>query len=320
MGAMLWPVLVPAQYAPPAGQPGTTAIYKDSSVFVAWASQCQVVRGYQNIADPTLGLTAVGDSSAALGAAGLNGVVSLGDGGSATLTFDHPLVNGPGWDFAVFENGFGNFLELAFVEVSSDGETFHRFPAHSLTDSSVQTDGFGGTDATKINNLAGKYSVLYGTPFDLEEMKSLPGLDLNRITQVRIVDVVGSLDKEYARYDTAGNKINDPWPTPFDAGGFDLDAVGVIWNQLNALPEASTDKGIKVFPNPVSGLLTVAWTGLTGRIRINIRTLHGQQMLDINTETASSSLQVDAGNWPQGCYFITIINGTNTAHETFIKI
>lgn len=319
ISVLLWPALVPAQYAPPAGQPGSTAIHKDSAVFVAWATDCHVSRGYQNIADTSLGLATVGDSSAATGQAGSNGVVSLGDGGTATLTFDYPLVNGTGWDFAVFENGFGDFLELAFVEVSSDGELFFRFPAHSLTDTSGQTDGFGGTDATKINNLAGKYTVLYGTPFDLEEMKNLPGLDVNRITHVRIIDVVGSLQKEYAAFDTAGNKINDPWPTPFDAGGFDLDAVGILWNQANSLQDAMQPTTLKIFPNPGSQLISLEWPLDQGLATINVRTIHGK-CIETLMFTGQSGVSLDVSKWPQGCYSITITNGKITAHETFIKL
>jgi len=51
-------------------------------------------------------------------------IVSLGDSGVADVTFAGAIYNGPGADFAVFENGFLNatndslaFLELAFVEV-----------------------------------------------------------------------------------------------------------------------------------------------------------------------------------------------------------
>ncbi|MEZ4549679.1 MAG: hypothetical protein R2874_04140 [Desulfobacterales bacterium] len=51
--------------------------------------------------------------------------VVLGRGGSIILTFDPPVENGEGWDFAVFENSFNDFnLELAFVEVSSNGTDF----------------------------------------------------------------------------------------------------------------------------------------------------------------------------------------------------
>lgn len=103
-----------AQFSPPEGQVGSTALYKDSSVFVAWANSCSVIRGLQDISNSTLGYTNVGDSSFAIGMAGVNGVVSLGDGGSAVLQFNSPITDEAGADFAVFENSFdGQFLELA---------------------------------------------------------------------------------------------------------------------------------------------------------------------------------------------------------------
>jgi predicted metallopeptidase len=63
---------------------------------------------------------------------------------------------------------------------------------------------------------------------NLEELKNTAGLDVMHITYIRVIDVVGSINDAYARFDTANNKINDPFPTPFPSGGFDLDAVGVI--------------------------------------------------------------------------------------------
>ena len=69
-------------FAPAAGQLGTTAIHKDSSSFVAWVSDCMVIRGLQQINDSTLGKASHGDSTAAQGKA--DGVaVSLGDGGES---------------------------------------------------------------------------------------------------------------------------------------------------------------------------------------------------------------------------------------------
>ena len=44
------PVL--AQFAPAAGVQGTTAIHKDSSVFVNWATECSVVIGQEDISNP----------------------------------------------------------------------------------------------------------------------------------------------------------------------------------------------------------------------------------------------------------------------------
>src|SRR5690606_28994957 len=159
-------------------------------------------------------------------------LISMGDGGMITFTFSHPVVNAEGADFLVFENGFLNvtdsalaFLELAFVEVSSNGTDFVRFPATSHITDSVQYDNFSFTNAEHINNLAGKYIQNWGTPFDLEELKDEPNLDVNNITHIRIIDVVGILDEDFGSKDSRGQLINDPFPTPFPSCGFDINAI-----------------------------------------------------------------------------------------------
>lgn len=247
-----------AQFPPAAGKPGSTAIHADSSVFVAWASVCYVKRGWQDVSNQTLGYTTVGDSSSAVGKAGMNAVVSLGDGGEAVLLFDTPITNGPGWDFAVFENSFSDyFLELAFVEVSSDGINFFRFPATSFTQTDVQVGTFDTLNPEKINNLAGKYRALYGTPFDLQELHNTPGLNVNAITHIKIIDVVGSIQSLFATYDQYGNKVNDPWNTPFPSGGFDLDAVGVIHHLSTEIKETAPLFLVQMYPNPASHYITI---------------------------------------------------------------
>jgi hypothetical protein len=224
-------------YAPAAGQAGSTAIHMDDPVIAAWATGASVVRGLADITNPAGGDVNYGDASDALGnAEGTSyDVVSLGDGGSITLTFESSIVNGEGYDFAVFENGVADtvdptkvFLELGFVEVSSDGVNFTRFPAVSLTQTDTQVDGFGVIDPTNLYNFAGKYAQGYGTPFDMDELTGSAGLDVNHITHVRIIDVVGNIDSAYCTYDSQSHAVNDPWNTPFPTGGFDLDAVGVI--------------------------------------------------------------------------------------------
>lgn len=242
-----------AQFAPPAGQIGSTAMHADSSIFVGWANTCSLTRGYQDISNTTLGYALSGDSSMATGKAGINGFVSLGDGGNAILTFPLPIKNNIGWDFAVFENAFDNtYLELAFVEVSSDGINFYRFPATSNTQDTIQIGGFGAVDATKINNLAGKYKALYGTPFDLQELEYQNGLNINNITHVKIIDAIGCITNTFASFDKDGHIINDPWSTPFNSGGFDLDAIGVINQAPNDINElASIKTQLNVFPNPM---------------------------------------------------------------------
>ena len=230
-------------YAPAVGQPDSNAIPmptdpNDVSVFVGWATGITVERGLKKIDDPSQGYVSHGSPNDALGFPqaqyqAIDGVVSLGDGGVAVLMFDNPIANGPGYDFAVFENALNDtFLELGFVEVSSDGVHYERFPVISLTQTESQVPPFGYAsvvDTTNIHNFAGKYRGGYGTPFDLEELSGLNDyVDVAEIRYVRVVDAVGTLLNGYERYDSQGNIINDPWPTDFSTGGFDLDAVGVI--------------------------------------------------------------------------------------------
>lgn len=232
---LLWSasIALAGPYAPPAGIEGSTAIGINDERIVNWASGAvELVRGPMDIRNPQLGLASFGSAADALGPAEGHsfGVVSLGDGGSITLTFPHPIADGPGYDFAVFENGFSDaFLELAFVEVSSNGGDFIRFPAVSLTPATSQVGPWSLLDATNLHNLAGKYGQGHGVPFDLAELAHhFPLLDVRAVTHVRLIDVVGSIDPLYATYDSLGNKVNDPFPTSFATGGFDLDAVAVL--------------------------------------------------------------------------------------------
>jgi len=247
-------------YPPAADVEGTTAIFKDSPLYIAWATGITVERGLINKSDPDAmaggsHYATAGTPEAALGFPD-GGIVSLGDGGAATLTFDAPIINGAGFDFAVFENGSPNFLELAFVEVSSDGVNFFRFPNHSETQTQTQIGSFGSPVATYLNNLAGKYAGQYGTPFDISEIADNDLLDKNHITHVKVIDVVGTINPVYASFDSQGNAVNDSFPTPFASCGFDLQAVGVINSEVLGLPVYNTAP-LKMYPNPAKDLLNL---------------------------------------------------------------
>jgi hypothetical protein len=212
------------EYEPPAGQPGSSAIAADDARFVAWATGyagtitmgSDVDEGWD---DPEQALSAAEGET--------ESVLSLGNGGVVTLTFAVPIANGDGADFAVFENGFDDFfLELAFVEVSSNGEDFQRFDCAYLGDEPIGQ--YDTHDTELIGGLAGKYRAGFGTPFDLEllsnkELVEDGDLDLDAITHVRIVDIIGDGSAE----DSFGHPIYDPTPT-VGSGGFDLDGIGVI--------------------------------------------------------------------------------------------
>ncbi|MDF1675078.1 MAG: T9SS type A sorting domain-containing protein [Vicingaceae bacterium] len=310
-------IIAQGPYAPAVGQVGTTAIHKDSSVFVAWATSATIERGWQNIVDTSLGKTTAGTITDVLGKSGTGGVVSLGDGGSAVLTFTAPIKNGSGADFAIFENSFdGQFLELAFVEVSSDGVNFFRFPAHSLTQDTTQLDNNANMDATYIHNLAGKYRAQYGTPFNLDDVDGTPGLDVNNITHVKIIDVVGSINPTYGTYDDENNIINDPFPTPFPTGGFDLDAVGIIHHQPTNINENEPIVN-QIYPNPFSTNLT---------LELNINTDYSYAIIDMNGKTlfkettSPNNNTINTTNLKKGIYFLKIIANKQVSTHKIIKL
>lgn len=298
---LFMPVASFAQFAPPAGQEGSTAIHADSSVFVAWANTCIIERGYQQIDDPSLGFAYYGDVEAGIGKAD-NNVVSLGDGGKAILTFEEPIFNGLGPDFAVFENAFNNFsLELAFVEVSSNGVDYFRFPAISLTQTDHQIGGFGSIDATMIHHMAGKYRVLYGTPFDLDDIEDNPLLDKKAVTHVKIIDVVGNIDTLYATYDSEGHRVNDPWPTPFYSSGFDLDAVGVIHDIIHQSTDEITEYQVNIYPNPCSDYIKIKSENMS---ECDIFNIMGQKIMSLILDKGDNILNIS--NLQVGFYFVSI--------------
>ena len=292
-----------AQFSPAAGMPGSTAMHKDSVQWACWANNCTVNRGYMNISNQGLGPAISGTETDAVGPAADGAVLSLGDGGTATLSFPYPIGNGSGADFAVFENAFSNtFLELAFVEVSSDGINFVRFPAVSNSDTAVQIGTFGAIDATEIHNLAGKYRSGYGTPFDLEDLKDAPGIDIENITHVRIIDVVGSINPEYCSRDSRGVIINDPWTTPFNEGGFDLDAVGVIHALSQSAVSFTDNFKPKFYPNPIQNDLIIE-----SDISVDYE-LYNLQGILINSGIVDSKLTLNCANWQSGIYMLKIGN------------
>jgi hypothetical protein len=290
-------------YAPDADTPGTTAIHYQDSRFISWATESEITRGLRDIADASSGNASHGVSENANGIAD-NKIVSLGDGGYAIITFDRPIFNGEGFDFAIFENSFSNtYLELAFVEVSSDGVNYVRFPSVSLTQTDTQVDGYGDLDPTYIYNLAGKYRGMYGTPFDLEELKDEPNLDVNNITHIKIIDVVGSINPTYARYDSQGNIINDPYNTPFASGGFDLDAVGVIHTTLSV--DDNKLFSTQIFPNPAKEFLTIQLDVL-GEKTISLTDVNGKEIKSIVTNNRDVIVSVE--DFQRGVYFVKIIS------------
>ena len=316
------PSFMMAQFDPPAGQEGSLAIHVSSSQFVAWAKSAEIIRGPQEIGNDTLGFVTTGIDSFALNKAGENPCVSLGDGGSAILQFEYSIRNGEGPDFAVFENSFdGLFLELAFVEVSSDGFNFTRFPATSYTDTTIQITAFSYLEAILLNNLAGKHAMLFGTPFDLEELRDTPGLDINAISHIRLVDVVGSINPQFCSRDAGGRKINDPFPTPFPSSGFDLDAVGVIHNNNpNGIVSLDVKSNLSIFPQPANGTINFSSSDFHDKkVQVIILTIDGKLHESYSGAFNSSGVwSIDTSNLNSGCYIAFIVVDGRKYHSKLI--
>lgn len=286
-------------FAPEPGALGSTAIHADSNVIESWATSVSVSRGYLDIAVPGLGFATFGISQDALGAADGNSVVSLGDGGVAVIQLESPVYDGPGPDFAIFENGFiDHYMEFAFVEVSTNGIDFVRFEATSEIPLDLQIDNFSTSDCRMVNNLAGKYRQLYGTPFDLNELSGNLLIDVNNINYIRLIDVVGSIDPIYGTTDSFGQLINDPYPTPFESGGFDLDAIGIIHQQAVSLDEINLD--LLLYPNPFNEELTLQ---LNGYHMFEIIDSKGTKLKSgvFNDKVILNTLDL-----PQGVYFVVL--------------
>ncbi|MCF8302597.1 MAG: T9SS type A sorting domain-containing protein [Bacteroidales bacterium] len=305
-----------AQFPPAAGQEGTTAIHAESAAFIEWAVSCEIDRGWINVDDQEQGKATHGTNAEGIGKPD-NSVVSLGDGGKATLSFDIPIIDGENWDFAVFENSFSDyFLELAFVEVSSDGEHFFRFPAISLTQTETQIGGFDSLYPTNLHNLAGKYRGYYGVPFDIAELPDTSLLDKDSIVAVRLVDVIGSIHPDYATYDSESNIVNDPWPTVFESSGFDLDAVGVIHNRNSlGLSDPHDEENMRVYPNPAHNYLKLE-TGNNNIDEIRIVNLEGRPIKYF--KAMDSKARIDISDLERGTYLLRITAGENRYNKLVI--
>lgn len=144
-------------------------------------------------------------------------VVSLGNGGSITLSFDDNVIeDGPGDDFRVFENPFvtsaggPTFVEVGIVSASVDGVNFVPFPY----------------DPTSFAGLAGVTPVLSSPGNGIDPRSPDAGGDAFDLAKI------GLATARFVRIEDPGAAIADPgnvFPSP-GAGksGFDLDAIVAV--------------------------------------------------------------------------------------------
>ncbi|MCW5953309.1 MAG: hypothetical protein KIT69_13730, partial [Propionibacteriaceae bacterium] len=129
---------------------------------------------------------------------------------------------------------------------------------------SADVGAFGGILASDIAGLGGKdlnnYGPNFGTGFDLALLRNKPEVrsgkvDLNAITDVRIVDIAGCGDE----LDSFGRVIYDPCGTT-QSGGFDLAGVHVI-NQAEPLAWVASPTVTDLGPSTATIKATVSTTG-----------------------------------------------------------
>lgn len=198
---------------------------------------------------------------AADGRSGSLDVLNLGKGGEIVVRFFDPVIyDGTGADFTVFENPFyinvsgyppgSTYLETGTVAVSSDGDFFLEFPTDYIVQSPPLTMdaspehyiGFAGLRPVFSHPSNGisptDPTVSGGDPFDLAELRGLPGserIDFENIRFIRIRDTGNDpVDSE-----------GDPLPEPPSAGidqGFDLDAIAVVNGKSDTGPRTGLRK------------------------------------------------------------------------------
>lgn len=256
---------------------------------------------------------------------GFSDVVSLGVGGTVTVSFPSPIVDGPGADFALWENGFEfgglTFGELAYVEVSTDGVTFARFPVRYFGPG-VPLGPFDGLPAGCVEGLAGlgilqlpaaiagfaDPCVSGGDAFDLEVLSPHPLVTsgtvlLSAINFVRLVDVVG----DGSEVDQMGTPIFDPTNATASSDWDAIVAINTVANQNPGRPlvEVSFDATMRTLSLSVSdpdGIQTVDWPTLL--VTANGQAVDLQALLAAFpvVELTASRLKISSHAFPIGSF------------------
>ncbi len=151
---------------------------------------------------------------------GSTDVVSLGGGGSITLSFaPNAIIDGPGVDFIVFENPFLTnpsdpstvFAEPGEVSVSDDGTTWTTFPCTATTYPYGACAGWHPVLSSPANGISPvDPAAAGGDPFDLKDVG---------VTHAKFVRIVDKTDEPCDV---------DAGPSANDKNGFDLDAISIV--------------------------------------------------------------------------------------------
>lgn len=154
-------------------------------------------------------------------------VVSFGGGGSLLVELvDYVVVDGPGFDFTLFENpvtleGYNLFAERASVSVSEDGSSFYSFSC-DVDDEDEIYEGCAGVNPVNATENPLDPEVSGGDSFDLA------GLSVSTVVFILIEDLDTCSPDDPTYYAADGSLLCSVSGTQ----GFDLDAVAIL-NGIN---------------------------------------------------------------------------------------
>jgi len=172
-------------------------------------------------------------------------LLSLGDGGYVVLKLGREVVDADGPDLVVFENSFYKggdvdnlFTEAAVVEVSQDGNEWHRFPFdYDPTGEDPWKDPDNYLGLAGINPVYAKCSADdFIDPLEPEasggDLFDLADVGLEWAAYIKIIDAGNNETNPGSQIEDAdGDPVDDSGNHGFSnppMAGFDLDAVGVI--------------------------------------------------------------------------------------------
>ncbi len=111
--------------------------------------------------------------------------------------------------------------------------------------------------------------------------------------------------------DQYGHLINDPYPTPFESGGFDLDGVGIIHQKMLGIKDLQMY--IEVIPNPFHDQIKIITQGdFTYSLYSTDGTL-------VSTDNATDFCYLQASHLENGVYFLELRIGDNMIVKQLVK-
>jgi len=240
-------------------------------------------------------------------------VVSLGQGGSITLGFTNNLiVNEPGPDFIVFENGFcisgdchNMWNETMIVQVSQDGKEWIEFPFDYTPPNYSDPDSFW--------NIAGSRPVYAncdensidptdpqqagGDAFDLDDV------ELDYISFIKVIDTGHPNHPETLVSDMNGDTVDDSGKHSGNCGsscGADLDTITAAnWTHCQGLIFGPEIQEVETDMKILTNYLATSWH-------------------EINLSGVGDSWTITTGCWPEPTSKLIKVGASLASSDTTI--